>query len=482
MLVLCTFGVIAFLLPLKTAFLFGDDEGFEVIKPMLCNHGYTLYNDIWNDQPPLFTIILAQAFKLFGMTIFTARCVTVLFSLGLLASFYLTIYSYSGGTAATLSSLLLITSPTFLVLSVSAMLELPAFALGLAALYFLRFWAHSRRPIWVMVSGATLALACSIKLTVALLTPTMFLLLWFSLKGSLFQNWKPVLTWAASFLVSVGLIGVTWGRGSLESSWRSHTNARIVEHLKKPTDFSPNLALLGDHLESLIAAGVSLCLALRQRRIREIAVPISILATVTLVHAFHRPWWNYYYLHFAIPVAWLAGWALSILLSRLIRLGSEPRSKWTLPMLSQAAGLCLLLALPIARAERRLEGYFEDLNTRPALARNPIVAALRAEKPAPQWIYSESGIYPFHAGLLVDPHLAIIVPKRFWSGQISNHEILATLEKNPPAMIVLPHESITAQWLEFLQHGYAFVTNDANCRLYQLTAAAESSVSPPPPP
>jgi hypothetical protein len=37
----------------------------------------------------------------------------------------------------------------------------------------------------------------------------------------------------------------------------------------------------------------------------ELLLPVVLLATVLAVHLWHRPYWYYYGLHFAIPLAWL---------------------------------------------------------------------------------------------------------------------------------------------------------------------------------
>ncbi len=36
-----------------------SDEGFNLMKALLVNRGYTLYSQIWSDQPRLFTHLLA---------------------------------------------------------------------------------------------------------------------------------------------------------------------------------------------------------------------------------------------------------------------------------------------------------------------------------------------------------------------------------------------------------------------------------------
>jgi hypothetical protein len=57
-LLLTSFLGFELLLPLGTAVKIGADENFELSKVTLCAHGYRLYRDIWDDQPPLLTSIL----------------------------------------------------------------------------------------------------------------------------------------------------------------------------------------------------------------------------------------------------------------------------------------------------------------------------------------------------------------------------------------------------------------------------------------
>ena len=66
-------------LPLGTAFLLGSDEGCELMKAAMCNHGFKLYTDIWSDQPPIFTLVLCQAFKAFGASLLVGRLVAAFF-------------------------------------------------------------------------------------------------------------------------------------------------------------------------------------------------------------------------------------------------------------------------------------------------------------------------------------------------------------------------------------------------------------------
>src|SRR6266850_888211 len=76
-------------LPLASAIKIGPDEDFELSKPTLSLHGYKLYTEIWDDQPPLYTFLITQLLKHVSKSVLVPRLLTVGFSLLLLASFYL---------------------------------------------------------------------------------------------------------------------------------------------------------------------------------------------------------------------------------------------------------------------------------------------------------------------------------------------------------------------------------------------------------
>src|SRR5207253_7571957 len=60
---LALFVLIESFLPLASAIKIGADEDFELSKPVLCLHGYRLYSEVWNDQPPLYTFLITQLLR-----------------------------------------------------------------------------------------------------------------------------------------------------------------------------------------------------------------------------------------------------------------------------------------------------------------------------------------------------------------------------------------------------------------------------------
>src|SRR5205809_6790885 len=83
-------------LPLGSAIKIGPDEDFELSKPILCLHGYHLYTEVWNDQPPLYTFLITQVLKHISRSVAGPRLLTVGFAVLLLGAFYLLVYRAHG--------------------------------------------------------------------------------------------------------------------------------------------------------------------------------------------------------------------------------------------------------------------------------------------------------------------------------------------------------------------------------------------------
>lgn len=104
---------------------------------------------------------------------------------------------------------------------------------------------------------------------------------------------------------------------------------------------------------------------------------------------------------------------------------------------------------------------------------NPIVTKMKEYASRTKWVYSESGIYPFHARLPVPPELAIVMPKRFWSGQITTQQIIETCKRYQTEMLVLPVNTDTSEWKSVLDTDYSLVTTDNKNLLYVAKRIAD---------
>jgi 4-amino-4-deoxy-L-arabinose transferase-like glycosyltransferase len=157
-------------------------------RGLMCSKGYRLYTEIWNDQPPVSTMILKTAFHWFGTSILTARLVAAGFGLLLMGAFHELVRLRSGKWAALLATFFLLASPGVLLLSVSVMLEVPAFATALLSALLLLLWLKRQHPLWLFASGAVMAIALQIKLTSALVAPAILIELWLSCSPRLYPT------------------------------------------------------------------------------------------------------------------------------------------------------------------------------------------------------------------------------------------------------------------------------------------------------
>ncbi len=473
------FGLALLLLtPWRTAFHFGMDEGYELMKGLLVSRGHPLYGAFWNDQPPLHTELLALVFRVFGPSAGTGRLLTVGFAMLLVGALYGLARRGSNRLAGLVAVALLASASGFLELSVSAMLELPAFALGLAAVWAWRRWQEDPRGWWLVASGALFGGALQVKFTSALLLPALAVdfMAWRWRRhrdakkatnparrdgkpGPRGDAWWPaVALWLGGAAAVFGLITLLFYRpGTWGVFWASHFSANTYagattrEAVFQLTELSADPALLA-------SAAVGLGLLGGKRR-RELLFPAVLLATVLAVHGFHRPYWTYYRLHFAIPLAWLGGVGLVEGFRALWR--AFPPATW--PARLRFAGAWMLWSLAVSTAltlaPEKIGWELRKLRQQPRGREATPVTLLRAHAQGARWVFTEDRLSAFWAGLAIPPELAVIPIKRLWSGQLTPAQTRAALERYRPELILLAKDRAQALGLgDYLREHYQPVT------------------------
>jgi hypothetical protein len=166
-----------------------------------------------------------------------------------------------------------------------------------------------------------------------------------------------------------------------------------------------------------------------------------------------------------VPLAWLAGFAVSEAVLIISQLLSASRFQVSSSKTWQGTALCALTAFVLVRSERRLEATVQDLRQRPSVDADPVVAKMKVYANRTHWVYSQIEIYPFHARLPVPPELTVVVLKRFWSGQITVKEIVETCRRYQPEQVLLDRTKIGSEWKEFLSD-YFVASQDGNLILY----------------
>jgi Dolichyl-phosphate-mannose-protein mannosyltransferase len=217
------------------------DEGINLMKAFLINHGYPLYQEVWNDQPPILTHILALEFSLFEPSVNLARVIILLFSVGLIWQIWLILYLFTGIVAALIGSLLLVISPHYLKLSISVMVGLPCLTLAMAAVLTIILWHRHKQIRWLIASALFLSLSILTKLFTFFLAPIIVLGILveqaFDLK---INNWQekiqPIALWLIiSLSFSSLLVSLFIGYENLELLINNHIYAKSITTFKDIT-------------------------------------------------------------------------------------------------------------------------------------------------------------------------------------------------------------------------------------------------------
>ena len=460
--------------PLANATEIGGDEHFEVNKAFLWANGFPLYTRIWSDQPPLFTVLLGLLFQAAGPTIIGARLLSVFFGFLLLGLTFILVSRKGGRLAGFLAALALIAAPSALELSVSAMQQVPSTAMALASLGALDCWRQNRRLRWLLVSACLLAAALDIKLTAALMAPALLVEILLTTEKEQGRAWvlkkcRVVLIWGTTVgLVFVGG-NVALGNAGLDLLWRSHFSA-----YGSSDHYGFSILFLRLHSEVPWAALVGVVLLVLQQDWRRLAFPGVFLATVTIVHVMHRPWWFFYHLDFALPLAWLAGYGVADLFRLPLAGKADPVRKFSLvPLASIVAGSFLLSAIGHGTVTR-LISEVRRIGRISRVQETAVIDTMKKFRDGTHFAYTKGSIFPFHAGLMVPPELAVLSLKRRWSGRITDAEILETVRRYRPEQLLI--EKNSDEFLTpFAATNYTVAYDDGWTQLYVTSQLFEKS-------
>ena len=512
----CLIGVVS---PWQEVF-HPDDEGFELMKSWLLERGFPLYSEIWSDQPPLHTLLLAAVFHVFGPSVAIARMVALGFAwlafwaLGELAA------CRQGTPAACLAMTALALAAGFTRIAASATIMLPAYALALVSIVLLRPRSRRREEAehssiaavrlltsaatgviaghWrLLLSGACFGLAMQIKFTPVLLLPVVA---WELLRrnasdtagerpANVRVRFRGLAIWAGGAALAFGSVLALFPAMTTELLWSPHFSPETrTAFASAPGPRALHAMLLADWDLVLLTAGGLMLAGCRKRaksipnsavggahppagvagcalasssgehahvvktpydfvprgfspRARKTAPeggcaphaasefipPLLLLVTAYGAHLWQRPFWGYYYLHLAVPLAWLA--ALTV--CELARWVAEQRSRRTL-----LAGFALAVAVLIpwvVRLPERMERARNDLRTYHSDARSVLVEILR--KHSGQWCFSSHPGIAFQAGVPVPPEAVVLSQKRLRLGLFANRDFIHCLETRKPGIV-----------------------------------------------
>ena len=475
--VLGLFAVLVGFVPLSTAVQIGVDEGFELAKAMLSAKGYRLYSEVWNDQPPLHTFVLTRLLEAFGSNPLWPRLVSVLSAMGLVGAGFFIVRRFHGTAVATVVAVLMVGSPAFLELACSAMLEVPALSFVVMALAVLVTGRGPLKTGRLIGAGLLFAVALQIKFIGLMYAPLLVgAVLWLRLEGAgkesaIARLWSErkrlslgVGVFASAFLLGGLALGFAVDRGAyfahLGQPWSSHFGATKTLAYGSPSDHPFDGWALLRNWDVTVPALMGLGVLLRQRKTGWMPV-VAWLGLTLVVFGVHRPWWSYYYVHHAIPLAWCAAVGMAV----VWRWAKQANRMWLLP-----TGFAALVVIGWMGARVWLQ--VSSIRESPQTFASPVIGVMERFQTEAKTIYSDEPVWSFHARLPLPPKLGVLPLKRFWAGEISNERIVEELERVRPELILLRNDSREVPFSRLLQSDYRVVYHDELHRLYALKPVA----------
>jgi len=495
-LLLLIFGLLQSLLPMRTAVQIGADEGFELAKATLCAHGYKLYTEIWNDQPPLHTFLITQIIKHVSHSILGPRLVTSGFTVVLLTSFFFLVRRLSGLGTAVVAVAMVIASPGFLQLSASCMLEIPGLSVAIAGLSVLanlrteRGWAE-------FLAGVLFGIALQTKLINLIWVPLAWLLICYRLmppsqKGAGLFNLvsaffltakrptciKRALIFGGTVLFIAAAIDLAVDQGAymanFHQSWQSHFGAVTTSEYGTPSEHVFDWTILLKNWDYTLSAFAGIILIISKWRGNfSCLLPLVWLGWSLVIFINHTPWWPYYYVHIAIPLCWLAAMALVWLVARsweVYRTRRRPlrrqkSGRFPVPL----AGIVLFMALAATWMGLRVYSQVLSAQALPRTFSSLVIAEVQRYKPFTHWLYTDNVAFSFHTDIPMPPTMAVVPLKRLWAGEMTAGRMAEEFNRYLPELAILNADNMDNPFRNVLDSKYRLVYQDSQYQLYALT-------------
>jgi hypothetical protein len=443
-----------------------DDEGFNLGKAALFHAGFHLYRDIWNDQPPLLTVLLGGLQNPFPGNVSAARCLGLFFAAVLLFALFRIIRRSHGRSSAWASVALLASSGLFQQLSVSVMIGLPAIALATLSLDLA---LSPARHIWIrpVLTAAVFVAALHTKLFVF----TMFPALVFALTSTPVDRSKrsagtTVLVFAVTAVLGYYIVALAFGVPIFAQLISPHIEGAI----RAKYSIVDNLAAFQSALSRvpllLLAVAVGLFIALRRRDQPVNFVPALWLFAAVVVLLLHTPIWQHHILLILVPAAWLGGVAFGQLLSLA--------ESTHMPALRIAGAVVFFGSIAV----------FQGFLTLPAINTNRQVAELQFEQALARfsrrgdWAFCDHAIDCFRSGVLVPPELVVFSNKRALGGNLGANAISEMVVYRRPAQLLLRKRAPDPELQAMILNDYVRIGNSGPSYHYVRRDRIEEEINP----
>ena len=452
-------------------FEFDTDEGINLIKALLVRDGFQLYQDIWSDQPPFLTHVLAISFDLLGTSVSLGRTVILVFATLLLWLTWLVLYLLGGVSHAYLGSLFLLAAPHYWRLSISVMIGLPCIALALGSIVSTILWHSNQKKIWLFASAALLSMSVFTKLITLFLAPIIVVGI-IALPKSDRPSWQQRLRypalWVAIFvLFSLGLMLWQTGTSNLDQLFTGHASARELDYYREITLSTAVSNIYSCCLLGFTIWGTILAVKKAQWSMLYFAA-WSVAALLLLID--HRPVWYHQTLLFSVPGTVMVGYTLG----EFFRYRKKPFNLYSFfkqkaVLFATLAILCGAIIIFGQQLKMKLVGIQNWLvNSQNELFNTneyQLLQEIEQFKPQTDWIVTDLPMFAFRAGIPVPPPLAVVSNKQLQTGKITDKVMLDVIQTYQPRQILFGRFE-WSELTESIQENYRLHKQIEDLRLY----------------
>jgi len=415
--------------PWWNVYMFHPNEGINLIKGALVANGYTLYDQIWNDQPPGLALILAAIHRVFPFDVGIPRAVIIAFSSLLLFALFRIVHRSSGTFAAWSAVAVLGLSTQFLLFSVSVMIGHPAVALAVCSLDQAMIGVTEKSRSRLVATGVLFGLSLQIKMFTALALPSLICaILLFSKAPSEPRRWRAVAVTMVATLVTFLALAVAFQEPLIDQLFMPHWSESRSDAYPEGEYgwiYFGSLLALEPVLLGLGALGTIAVL----RKPRELdgtkLLPVLWLCLCVIVFANHKPVFPHHLIMTLVPLAWLGG----IAVNEVVHWIETTRMR---PPYWRAFVTIALAALLVAAAVTPLRFGTVTPGPSPIAV---IMERLKIDAASERWVVADEAIDAYRAKVLVPPELAVFSFKRLKQGYLPAETIMNAISEYQPSVV-----------------------------------------------
>jgi hypothetical protein len=438
-------GLVCLLGPWWSVYEFNSDEGLNLQKGLLVAQGHSLYSEIWSDQPPVLTYVLAAVQSLFPFSVTAARATILAFGALMAASLFRTVARFEGLAAGWIAVLLLACSSLYLELSVAVLIGLPAVALAMLSVDLATSATGNARAYRAAGAGVVFGLAVLTKMFALMIFPALLAGLWLAARNSAAHDRRDGITSTGWFLlafVATGMAILLAIAGfAFDQLIGTHLAARSAPVFDRFGGFAKVIEILSEGSSVAFYFTVLFGIAAFCRRPGSmLLVPLLWLVAGLLVLGFHRPLWQHHLLILVPPLCWLGGVGFKSLFVPAERLGITNRVAEHRNRRVRLAGRLLILALApglTILAYHNLKDARRTLNKAPRFDEELARTTLALLGDQSGYLITDKPIDAFRFGKAVPPNLAVWSAKRVINASIGEDEIVLEVKARPTSQVML---------------------------------------------